>query len=184
MLRHGTISGSGTVPALSQLADHQAGIPRLARDIEAGPAAARTARWAVRDEYAGRLTPDTAGDLELIVTELVENASAVTVEGATVHVDVRPYSTRLLIEVTDSCDRAPEPRRAADLDEDGRGLLLVGELSESWGWYPSGEGKVVWALCALPDRTAPALGSGPTPTQAPDIAANGASPIGERRRRR
>ena len=48
--------------------------------------------------------------------------------------------------------------------ENGRGLLLVGAISDQWGWYFPGDtrsasardqrGKVVWAVVRLSTQTA------------------------------
>lgn len=40
----------------------------------------------------------------------------------------------------------PRPRLADDFAEDGRGLLLIEQLSTAWGWHPAPGGKVVWAV--------------------------------------
>ncbi len=43
---------------------------------------------------------------------------------------------------------APVPREAADDEESGRGLFLVGQYSTGWGFYCTEElgGKVTWAM--------------------------------------
>jgi hypothetical protein len=41
----------------------------------------------------------------------------------------------------------PAPRTPGSLAETGRGLHIVGALSDRWGYTtPTGTGKVVWAL--------------------------------------
>ncbi|TQF06323.1 ATP-binding protein [Kitasatospora acidiphila] len=80
------------------------------------------------------------------MAELVENASKVTEVGEPVHLGVRAIGTDLLIEVTDSSELTPVRRCASELDEGGRGLLLVQELTSLWGWHPVEGGKVVWAV--------------------------------------
>jgi hypothetical protein len=52
----------------------------------------------------------------------------------------------LVCAVTDSSDVIPYLKQPDLLAESGRGLHLVAELSNAWGWTPrTGGGKVVWA---------------------------------------
>ncbi len=63
---------------------------------------------------------------------------------------------QVLIEVGDGSPRPPAPARSGPDVEGGRGLLLVGSLSQGWGYYSpaddTGDGqrkfvrKIVWAL--------------------------------------
>lgn len=109
---------------------------------------------AVLSEWGIRHMSDTA---ELIVSELVTNVvRQVTDE------DGRPapgtggdapvfrlgmFTNRraLVIEVFDTVPGKPEPRDAGDDGEDGRGLMIVGALSEQWGTRSLPNGKTVWA---------------------------------------
>ncbi|GAA1111855.1 ATP-binding protein [Kitasatospora arboriphila] len=145
MLLPRTTTEYGTAPTLSQLHGHQA-VPLLTRGIPAGPAAARTARLEARGRFKEELLPEAADNLELVVTELVTNASEVTGEGATVQMRIRSADGALLVEVIDDCPVAPKPRSPSDDDEEGRGLLLVDSVCTSWGWHWSDEGKTVWAI--------------------------------------
>ncbi|MGE7433979.1 ATP-binding protein [Kitasatospora sp. NPDC001175] len=130
--------------------------PLLVREIPAGLAAARTARLEARGRFDGEISPEAVDDLELVLTELVSNASKVTEDDATVLLRIRPADDALLVEVVDGCPAAPEARCPSEEDEDGRGLLLVERLCTSWGWHWSDTGKTVWAT--LP--TAPCKVSG------------------------
>ncbi|MFV2195045.1 ATP-binding protein [Nocardiopsis sp. LOL_012] len=42
----------------------------------------------------------------------------------------------------------------AQLEEHGRGLLLIAHLSTAWGYYPTGRGKVVWCRVRANGETA------------------------------
>ena len=53
--------------------------------------------------------------------------------------------TTVLIEVWDCDPSQPVIRQPMDLDESGRGLLLVATLSRQWGWAEFRQGKIVWA---------------------------------------
>lgn len=61
----------------------------------------------------------------------------------------------LLIETWDADPRPPAPSSPLDLDEGGRGLILVTALTTAWGHYPSVTGKVVWAQLAIPGGRTP-----------------------------
>src|SRR6266536_1656025 len=64
---------------------------------------------------------------------------------------------RVMVMAWDANPKAPMPRDANIEAEGGRGLVLVDALSEEWNWYrvPELGGKVVWAVCALPDSMEP-----------------------------
>jgi anti-sigma regulatory factor (Ser/Thr protein kinase) len=62
------------------------------------------------------------------------------------------------VEVTDTRGEKPpvlETAGAAEPEESGRGLLLVSQLADDWGWRPrtDGPGKTVWARCTRRTRT-------------------------------
>ncbi|MFD5571251.1 SpoIIE family protein phosphatase [Streptomyces cadmiisoli] len=99
---------------------------------------------------------DDLGDsTKLIVSELVTNA----VRHSSGPVTVRLKRHRVLTcEVFDTDTCAPRPRRAGSSDENGRGLLLVGQLSRRWGSRSVSGGKVVWAEQDLPSTS----GGGPS----------------------
>ncbi|QIY66195.1 MULTISPECIES: ATP-binding protein [unclassified Streptomyces] len=50
----------------------------------------------------------------------------------------------LTCEVSDTELCSPRLRRARTIDENGRGLFLVAQLSRSWGSRSIPGGKVVW----------------------------------------
>ncbi|MFF3876468.1 SpoIIE family protein phosphatase [Streptomyces sp. NPDC001978] len=85
--------------------------------------------------------------VELIVSELVTNAIR--------HCDgpsrLRLIQHRVLTcEVSDTNTSHPRPRHPHTLDEHGRGLFLVAQLSRRWGSRFATDGKVVWAEHNLP----------------------------------
>ncbi|MFF7728758.1 ATP-binding protein [Streptomyces sp. NPDC008001] len=87
-------------------------------------------------------------DAQLVVSELFTNAVRHT-DSANVSCQLRVLGAHLRIEVADHGRTSTEPRaRCSGADEEsGRGLLLVGALSQAWGVRPddSGRGRVVWA---------------------------------------
>ncbi|WP_225804523.1 SpoIIE family protein phosphatase/ATP-binding protein [Streptomyces sp. NK15101] len=84
---------------------------------------------------------------ELILSELITNA--IRYGAAPVHVRLLRDRT-LTCEVWDSSSTAPHLRYAAGMDEGGRGLFLVAQISEHWGTRYTPEGKVIWAEQVLP----------------------------------
>jgi anti-sigma regulatory factor (Ser/Thr protein kinase) len=120
--------------------------------------AAAAARAHVRATLAMWDISHIEADAETIVSEFVANAvnassdeygQPVYREGQILLLWVRLCvdGTNLLVEVWDQAEGAPA-RKTVDLGaESGRGLTMVGELSDTWGWYPTERqpGKCVWA---------------------------------------
>ncbi|MGW0633346.1 SpoIIE family protein phosphatase [Streptomyces sp. NPDC002758] len=79
---------------------------------------------------------------ELIVSELLTNA---------IHYSAGPIRLRLIrhqvltCEVFDTGPSCPRLRHSRSHDENGRGLLLVAQLSRRWGSRSAMGGKIVWA---------------------------------------
>ena len=68
---------------------------------------------------------------------------------AELHAVVRDDAVR--VEVTDASPMLPEANvSVAELDERGRGLLMVTAMASRWGVHPFPDGKTVW--CEI-DRT-------------------------------
>ncbi|QIY67053.1 SpoIIE family protein phosphatase [Streptomyces sp. RPA4-2] len=103
---------------------------------------------------------------KLIVSELVTNA----VRHATGPVGLRLIRHQVLTcEVTDASVCSPRLLRSGSDDENGRGLLLVAQLSRRWGSRSVSGGKVVWAeegLASVPSH-ARAGGAPPVPEDRP-----------------
>ena len=106
--------------------------------------ARRFARAALLD-LVGDGVADTilAGDVELIVSELVTNS--VRADSPTVHVSLSLSDAKLLVSVGDEATGWPEQREAGIHDTGGRGLPLVSAISSSWGVRMLEGGKTVWA---------------------------------------
>jgi hypothetical protein len=105
---------------------------------------------------------------ELVVSELISNSVRATQAASW---PVLPPPVRLwllsghepgkgpagiLVHVWDGITDLPVARCAGPDDESGRGLTIVGELSEAWSSYRTGHrtrdgrGKVTWALITAP----------------------------------
>lgn len=90
----------------------------------------------------------------MLLDDVVDTATVVASELATnalvhgrgrVELRLRLTRDRLVLESVDSGQHMPRRRRPDDEDEGGRGLHLVAELADRWGFRATDEGKVVWA---------------------------------------
>ncbi|MEU6658326.1 ATP-binding protein [Streptomyces sp. NPDC046821] len=101
------------------------------------------ARRAVR-ELLGQWGPSDQSDTaELLTSELVTNALVHTDHDAVLTATLDPK--RLRVEVRDFVGRRPKLRApVADEGTNGRGLVLVQSLADSWGVRALGAGKIVW----------------------------------------
>ncbi len=133
----------------------------------AWPSMCRTWAVATVSRWDIQLTDDLRITLELAISELVTNTIR---HGGPLqeHVTVRLLALDeqlLLLEVLDTSHvhLLPDVVVAGEQDENGRGLALVDALSYRWGYYPTAEGKTVWALLGAPPESAPT----PSPPRPP-----------------
>jgi len=107
---------------------------------------------------ARRFVLDTAGNVDkyrhdaiaVMTSELAMNAVQYARAEFTVTVEITGGTLR--VEVTDSAPGTPEPGPLPPARSlHGRGLFIVGQLSDTWGITPSsaGSGKTVWFQTAL-----------------------------------
>jgi len=141
-----TVWGTGVALALSVLRPRLEQPARASWEFRVDPATVPTARARVREQLNGVLSPEACFDAELVATELVANAAAASAAGSGIELRLEVVGSTLRIEVFDRAPDTPRRRCADELDEDGRGLLLVDELTRLWGWHPVSGGKVVWAV--------------------------------------
>ncbi len=93
-------------------------------------------------------------DIVTVVSELLTNAVCHALPGPGDTRPRRPIQLGLLqpgpcvlCAVADPSERAPVPAGPCHLAETGRGLHVIGALSDQWGCTaPSDTGKVVWAM--------------------------------------
>ena len=116
-------------------------------DIPPDPAMVAHARRLATDQLRAWGLSRVEYATELVVSELVTNA---------IRHGAPPIQLRLIrdeglvCEVADASSTAPHLRRSRALEEDGRGLLLVCELAQSWGTRQTTTGKTIWCHQALP----------------------------------
>ncbi|WP_235033017.1 ATP-binding protein [Streptomyces sp. WAC05374] len=121
------------------------------------PRSAGQARGFVRTTLISWSLPSLVPDMTLVVSELVTNAvrhalvpPAPPLEHP-VWLGLFRYPGVVVCAVSDPSSTPPCPRDAGDAEQSGRGLALVGALSQSWSWEQAPlQGKTVWATLALP----------------------------------
>ena len=137
-----------------QRPDSQRSISLRIRGGDDAPTRAR--RW-VHAQLQGHIPATTASDAELLVSELVTNSVVHANVGASraLTVDVTTLDDRLRIAVADPgsrrkpCILPPDPETPG-----GLGLLLVDELSETWGVRQDLGPTCVWCELLL-DQSRP-----------------------------
>lgn len=157
-----------------------AGTPRMARRVfPAEITAPRSAREFTQVTLDGWGLSGDVGDIVVAVSELVTNALRHGMEGLPQPLPLCPiqlvligHPRRLVVSVTDPGGRPPEPIPSDPerFFEGGRGLLVLGAISDAWGWARLATGgKAVWAAFDLrvsPPAPEPAQ-PGPTAPDAP-----------------
>jgi anti-sigma regulatory factor (Ser/Thr protein kinase) len=94
---------------------------------------------------ADGVSPTTAGDVALVVSELLTNA-ALHGNGPVELVLRLTGQAVLRIEVVDTDPRVPEPRQPHQPGvPGGHGLHIVEKICAGWGVVPGAGGKTVWS---------------------------------------
>ena len=93
---------------------------------------------------------ELADIVELLTSEVVTNA-VLHARGDVIHITVTWHPPTFRVEVHDDAPGAPTIKHFSDEAATGRGLVLVEELSEQWGWTPSNGGKTVWFELTVED---------------------------------
>jgi hypothetical protein len=135
--------------------------------LVATPNAASLTRALVRLVLTQWGLRDVVDDACLVASELATNAVQATAEEEPrlyvngiqppplIRAQVMLFESFMVIGVWDRSLRVPKAASASAVDEHGRGLVIVENLSVRWGWdtvhpYSGHKGKVVWAELALP----------------------------------
>ncbi|MEU9153475.1 SpoIIE family protein phosphatase [Streptomyces sp. NPDC048417] len=116
-------------------------------EVPVDPAAVADVRSRAARQVAAWGYDELAMTTELIVSELVTNA----IRYAEPPIRLKLLrDSRLTCEVADASSTAPRLRHARSMDEGGRGLFLVAQLSHRWGARYTAEGKIIWAEQEIP----------------------------------
>jgi anti-sigma regulatory factor (Ser/Thr protein kinase)/anti-anti-sigma regulatory factor len=133
--------------AVRAAASEDSSPPMLREHLPSGPGAVTQARAMVRRVCATSLHTSLADDAELVVSELVTNATLHGLPPLSLTVTRRPKY--LHVAVRDSNPQVPRlgGRETEEIDgrNGGRGLLVIEALCVAWGCTPTADGKVVWA---------------------------------------
>ena len=111
-----------------------------------------TARSHVAEMMSG-IDRETVEVALLLTSEVVTNALRYgQTSSLSLSLTLRPGE--LLVEVDDATPEQPHVRLPRQLDERGRGLMLLDALASGWGSTTKGAGKTVWFRLAI---TAPVV---------------------------
>lgn len=119
--------------------------------------AARVARLYVVGVLTGWAVPDDLIEAaKLLTSELASNAiTHGQDQGGTFTLGVRSFGCCFSVDVADHSPNTPVKRSIAVDTERGRGLLLVAEIADSWGYYFEGGRKHVWFHLRISDPRPP-----------------------------
>ncbi|MFE0514593.1 SpoIIE family protein phosphatase [Streptomyces sp. NPDC058964] len=122
---------------------------RLAEwDVPPNAAVVPSIRAACREKLRDWGLEEVSFTTELILSELTTNAIRYGSPPITLRL---LYGRSLTCEVSDGSSTSPRLRRAATMDEGGRGLFLVAQYAQRWGTRYNLGGKVIWAEQFLQD---------------------------------
>lgn len=121
------------------------GYPGYSETMTRTPETAEKARRLARVAMCAWDMDDVSDSAALLLTELVANAVR-HARGDSVRVIVnRPTEDRVYVAVVDrEPRRLPELREAGPDDLNGRGLALVEEMADRWGYDLMGSGRRPW----------------------------------------
>lgn len=141
--------------------------PVYRADFAMGEHSARHLRRILRLYLNGWGLAGVADSAELALTELIANVVRhVPGRRCQTFIFRLPGGDGVRVEVADGCPRLPRVVEGDVLDEGGRGLLLVGAVTDKWGVEVrrDGGGKAVWFEClAAADPVTPPAPPVPRP---------------------
>lgn len=126
---------------------------RVISPMEIDSSAPSVARQTVRESLAKLgVTGNLAGDILVVVSELVSNA--VEHGGGYDGLEIDHEGDQLTIRVYDRSSSLPRPRVPEPLTPRSRGLQLVNAVVPSWGSEKCEGGKYIWVRFTLPSSDA------------------------------
>jgi anti-sigma regulatory factor (Ser/Thr protein kinase) len=123
------------------------GGPEQSAVFIAVPEAVAAARRFVNDVLEGWGEHEIIWEAALVVSELATNA--LTHSGSPFRASVRRSRDVVRIGVEDAGPGLPESRAATLDDLNGRGIAIIDEIADRWGFDPLTNGKVSWAELAV-----------------------------------
>lgn len=118
--------------------------PQYMLTLKGAPVAVPTGRELVKALVKYWWVPELEDSATLVAAELIGNA--IRYGQDIVLMLYLDDQRRVVVQVWDADPALPVPGEAAELDEGGRGLLLVEACSDEWGCTPDVlGGKIVWA---------------------------------------
>jgi DNA-binding NarL/FixJ family response regulator len=115
----------------------------------AEPASARQARLDLRTALTDEVGDDTMSIVELLTTELVMNSVEHADTKAIVTAEI--HRNKVRVAVSDDGPGVPQRLDPSNVQESGRGLMIVDQLAQAWGVDRTETGKTVWFELALDD---------------------------------
>ncbi|MEO3972647.1 ATP-binding protein [Streptomyces sp. CAU 1734] len=119
---------------------------RLTISLIVEPSTMRDIRRRVRDRLFTWDLSEFAGDVVLVVSELLTNVHE-HAEGECV-LEIEYADEELIVRVGDTARRPPVVRPFCGKEEDGRGLVLVDALAARWETVITATGKVITCVFA------------------------------------
>lgn len=119
---------------------------RRARRFDCRHESVAGARHFIR-EVLGDQPREIAEAAELMASELATNS--VRHAHSDFELAILLSRDKIRVEVSDYGQGEPVPRSPTPWEQSGRGLQIVQELSEMWGFSPSPGGKLVWFTLPL-----------------------------------
>ena len=135
-----SLESTGTQPPGSAFSAVRQRIPR-------DPSALVGIRRSVRETLHGWSLKEEVEDVVLILDELLVNALIHGAGEITLLLAFDEVTGVLRGEVTDESPSSPVVLESGVDKQDGRGMLLVRHLAETWGWQDTAGGKTVWFTC-------------------------------------
>ncbi|KUL33527.1 ATP-binding protein [Streptomyces regalis] len=123
---------------------------RYGTDFALGEHSARHLRRILRVYLAAWEMADLYDCAALALTELTANVVRHTADRRAAVLILRRGEERgLRVEVTDTSPFPPLSTAVDELGENGRGVMIVGAVTDRWGWVPLTDrpGKTVWFEC-------------------------------------
>jgi anti-sigma regulatory factor (Ser/Thr protein kinase) len=113
-----------------------------ALDLPARSRSSREARRWVAERLADMGLDHLVDAVELLTAEIVTNA--LLHAGTPLTLRVRREGTGVHVEVHDGSPVPPRRHHYSATATTGRGVGLLENLSDEWGWRPERDGKTVW----------------------------------------